>query len=157
MKISRIIKCMSRTGRLLLTIYIAVSLYFLLSLFYGPTGIKASENLDAYRTVLLENISELKEINKDLISKCKPYNEMNTIRLRAYEMGYLEKDQKKIHLKGVVKSDISHSLGKIIYRSSSQVNRAPFIRSISLIFSLLFYIFSSIFLSGNHGSKKIRK
>ena len=148
---------MSRTGRLLLTIYIAVSLYLFLSLVYGPSGIKAAENLENYRNVLVENIAELKDINKDLIVKCKPYNEMNTIRLRAYEMGYLEKDQKKIHLKGIVKSDTSHSLGKIIYSNSEPVDRAPFIRSVSLIFSLLFYIFSSIFLTRNNGVKKIRK
>ena len=148
---------MSRTGRLLLTIYIAVSLYLLLSLVYGPSGIKAAENLDVYRTVLQKNISDLKDINRDLIRKCKPYNEMDTIRLRAYEMGYLEKNQKKIQLKGIEKSDTSHSLGKIIYRNSNPVNRAPFIRSVSLIFSLLFYIFSSIFLTGNNGTKKIRK
>ena len=148
---------MSRTGRLLLTLYIAVSLYLLLSLYYGPSGLKASANLESYRNVLEENIAELKGINRDLIRKCKPYNEMNTIRLRAYEMGYLEENQKKIYLKGVVKSDVSHSLGKIIFRNSSQVNRSPFIRSVSLILSLLFYIFSSIFFTGNNGTKKIRK
>ncbi len=147
---------MSRTGRFLFTLYLAVTLYLFLTLFYGPTGIQATENLEAYKTVLADNIAELKGINKDLIRKCKPYNEMNTIRLRAYEMGYLNSNQKKIHLKGIVKADISHSLGKIIYRNSSPADRSPFIRSISLIFSLLFYIFSSIFLSRN-GAKKIRK
>ena len=148
---------MSRTGRLLITLYIAVSLYLLLSLVYGPSGLKASENLLTYKHVLVENIKDLKEINKDLIKKCRPYNEMNTIKLRAYEMGYLNSGQKKIHINGIVKSDISHSLGKIIYKNRVQTDRAPFIRSVSLIFSLLFYIFSSIFLSGNNGTKKIRK
>jgi cell division protein FtsB len=148
---------MIRTGRLLFTLYLSVTLYLLLSLVNGPSGINATENLKAYKAVLAENITELKDINKDLIRKCKPYNEMNTIKLRAYEMGYLNKDQKIIHLKGIVKSNISHSLGKIIYRDTSGINHAPFIRSVSLIFSLLFYIFSSIFLTGTHGTKKIRK
>ncbi len=148
---------MDRTGRLLITLYISVSLYLLLSFVYGPAGIKATDNLMLYRNVLVSNISELEGINKDLIKKCRPYNEMNTIKLKAYEMGYIGEEQKKIYIRGVVKPDVYHALGKIIYKDRNGENRGPFIRSVSLICALFFYVFSSILISGKNGIKKIRK
>jgi len=145
---------MNPASRLFTAFYLLITVYLTLSFVYGKTGLLSTEELVKYRQTLYSNILELKKINNDLSRKLQPLNTMENIKLRAREMGYLAANERKIFLEGMEKPDVYHSLGNIIYRQDSVKENSQFIRSMSLIFSLLFYIFSSIVLSGRNGTRK---
>lgn len=92
----------------------------------------------------------------ELSKKLQPLNTMENIKLKAREMGYISSDERKIFLEGIEKPYIYHSLGTIIFRHDLYIDNSQIIRSASLIFSLLFYIFSSIILAGRNGIQKNR-
>jgi cell division protein FtsB len=145
---------MNPASRLFTALYILITVYLTLSFVYGKTGLISTEEMIKYRQTLYSNILELKKINNDLSRKLQPLSTMENIRLRAREMGYISANERKIFLEGMEKPDVYHSLGNIIYRQDSAKENSQFIRSMSLIFSLLFYIFSSIVLSGRNGTRK---
>ena len=147
---------MNLTSRIIAASYIMVIVYLSLSFVYGRTGLLSTEELGQYRQKLYTNINELKKINRDLSKKLQPLNTMENVKLRAREMGYISSNERKIFLEGIERPDIYHSLGTIIFRYDSNPDNSQIIRSVSLIFSLLFYIFSSIVLTGRNGIKKIR-
>ncbi|MCL2705194.1 MAG: septum formation initiator family protein [Spirochaetaceae bacterium] len=148
---------MNFVSRILATVYIFTVVYLSLSLVYGKTGVFATKELASYKEKVNSNITELRKINNELSQRLKPFNTMEKIKLKAREMGYIASDEKKIFLAGLEKPDVYHSLGNIIYINKSEKDNSQFIRAMSLIFSLLFYILSCILLPGKNGSKKSRK
>ncbi len=148
---------MNSTSRLFTAFYILVTGYLSLSLVYGKTGLLSMGEMTQYRQKLYGNLAELKKTNRELAGKLEPLNTMENIKLKAREMGYIASDEKKIFLEGMERPDAYHSLGSLIYRQDSGKDNTPFIRSMSLIFSLLFYIFSSILFTGRNDNQKNRQ
>ena len=147
---------MNFLSRVFATVYIFAVIYFSLSFIYGKTGIFATRELSLYKEKIHSNITELRKTNIELNNKLEPLNTMEKITLKAREMGYIAPDERKIFLAGLEKPDVYHSLGNIIYITTSPKDNSQFIRAMSFIFSLLFYILSSILLPERNGSKKIR-
>ena len=148
---------MNFVSRILATVYIFTVVYLSLSFVYGKTGLLAARELAQYKEKVNSNIAELRKINNELTTRLKPFNTMEKMKLKAREMGYLASDERKIFLAGLEKPDVYHSLGNIIYISKSEKDNSQFIRAMSFIFSLLFYILSCILLPGKNGNKKSRK
>ena len=148
---------MNFSTRIFATIYIFAVIYLSLSYVYGKTGLLATKELVLYREKVNSNIKEFRKINTELTNRLKPLNTMEKMKLKAREMGYIASDEKKIFLAGLEKPDVYHSLGNIIYMNKSEKDNSQFIRAMSLIFSLLFFILSSILLPGKNGIKKIRQ
>ena len=147
---------MNRLSRLLVTAYILVSAYLLLSFIYGSSGIFSSKELKVYNNHLIENINQLKSNNRELEKKLELLKNIENVRLKAREIGYVAASERKIHLTGMENPAFFHTLGKIIYFNIPENNNRLVIRSLSLIIALLFYILSSIFISVNNGNKKNR-
>lgn len=145
---------MKISTRVFAAFYLLVAVYLLLSFLYGRTGVVSTQELLVYRQKLYTNILELKKINNDLARKLQPLNTMENIKLKAREMGYIAENEKKIFLEGLEKPNAYHTLGAIIYRESSEKDNSQLIRSVSLIFSLLFFIISGILLTGRNGFQK---
>ena len=148
---------MNFLSRILATVYIFTVVYLSLSFVYGKTGLLAARELAAYKEEVYSNITELRKINIALSKRFQPLNTMEKIKLKAREMGYIAPDEKKIFLDGIEKPDVYHSLGNIIYINNSTKDNSQFIRAMSFIFSLLFYILSSILLPKRNGTKKSRQ
>ncbi len=149
---------MNFVSRIFATVYIFIVVYLSLSFIYGKTGLLSTRDLSLYKEKVYSNITELRKINTELSKKLQPLNTMEKIKLKAREMGYIAKDEKKIFLAGLEKPDVYHSLGNIIYADNySGKDNSQFIRAMSFIFSLLFYILSSILLPVKNGNKKIRQ
>jgi cell division protein FtsB len=148
---------MNFTSRILATVYIFTVVYLSLSFVYGKTGLFATKELVSYKEKVNSNITELRKINTELTKRLQSLNTMEKIKLKAREMGYIASDEKKIVLAGLEKPDVYHSLGNIIYMNKSAKDNSEFIRAMSFILSLLFYILSCILLPGKNGFKKSRK
>ena len=148
---------MNFKSRIFATVYIFTVVYLSLSFFYGKTGLFATNELLAYKEKIDLNITELKKINNELGGRLQPLSTMEKITLKAREMGYIAPNERKIFLAGLEKPDVYHSLGNIVYAENSTEDNSQFIRAMSFIFSLLFYILSCILLPAKNDTKKNRQ
>ncbi|MCL2792421.1 MAG: hypothetical protein FWD87_04950 [Spirochaetaceae bacterium] len=148
---------MNFKSRIFATVYIFTVVYLSLSFVYGKTGLFATKELLDYKEKINSNITELIKINYDLTNRLQPLNTMEKMRLKAREMGYIAPNERKIFLAGLERPDVYHSLGNIVYVDKVVEDNSQFIRAMSFIFSLLFYILSCILLPEKNVAKKSRQ
>ena len=148
---------MNLSSRILATLYIFTVVYLSLSFIYGKTGFFATKELVAYREKINSNITELQKANTELTKRLQTLNTMEKIELKAREMGYIAANERKIFLAGLERPDIYHSLGNIVYMDKIPRDYSQFIRAMSFIFALLFFILSGILLPEKNGTKKIKQ
>ena len=147
---------MNRFFRIIFTAYVLVAAYLILSFLFGNSGILSTRDLTRYYNRLVDNITELEQNNNNLKQQIQVLKNIDNVKLKAREIGYMSEGEKKIYLSGIVNPTESLTLGRILYSNIQPADNRIIIRSLSVIFALLFYILSSIFVSERNGNKKIR-
>ncbi|MCL2294257.1 MAG: septum formation initiator family protein [Spirochaetes bacterium] len=148
---------MNLLTRILATLYIFTVVYLALSFVYGKTGLLATKELVAYREKINSNITELRKANIELARRLQTLNTREKIELKAREMGFIASDERRIFLSGLERPNVYHSVGNIIYMNKVPKDNSQFIRAMSFIFALLFYILSTVLLPEKNGTKKIKQ
>ncbi|MDR0323573.1 MAG: septum formation initiator family protein [Treponema sp.] len=91
-----------RIFKYLISLWIAVAVYTLLSFFGGPRGIPAYNYLLSEKDQLLKNIKELEVINEELEkTKNNLLYDHDTLLVYAHQIGYGYKDERFVRIVGL--------------------------------------------------------
>ena len=103
--------------------YIALSftLTSALYLFFGRGGMKDYHRLIQYRTMVEENIDELKRINDELLTEVDALgSDPERITLQARELGYFREGEKVIRMAEQQRGGGYYTVGKVLRRKPKQ-------------------------------------
>jgi cell division protein FtsB len=135
--------------------YICIITYLLLTLFLGPAGYLSSKDLQEYSSILLENLDELDQLNRELQGEVEALtSDSETIRLYSRELGYYREGEQVIRFRDKKPQQIVNSPGRIISREVIEPTSEALFRAIALSLGLLFFIVSALYIKRN-GSKNI--
>jgi len=97
------------------SLYISISLYFLLTFLFGPLGQEQEKILSQYREDLNLNIQALEEQNQDLQNQIMLLkSSKEAVRLIARDMGYYQKDESVVVIKGLGTPSRDYNPGRLL-------------------------------------------
>jgi cell division protein FtsB len=106
-----------------IVVYAAVSFVItsLLFLFFGSGGLLDYRRLLGYRAAVEQNISDLKEINGELLSEVWALgSDPERLTLQARELGYFREGEKVIRIAGFERGRKYYTVGRILRRKPRQ-------------------------------------
>jgi cell division protein FtsB len=132
--------------RLAVAIYIGFSLYTLLDIGFGNTGIYATEKLISHREKLAKNVSELKKHNLELKDELTALQESpEKVTLNARVLGYYEEDEGIIRPEGYKKEESFYSVGRNIKGELQYNANEELFRTLSISLGCIFFLFLALF------------
>ena len=134
-----------RLIRIVVSLYITLLVVVLMELSVGRAGLLAYRSVASYHEVLLDNLSELKEINSRLN---REFEQLATnpekIRLEARELGYFEDGEKIVKLEGRSREKRFFEVGRIIRWSGAHRDNRTLIRIILGLLPPVLYVLSGV-------------
>jgi cell division protein FtsB len=123
--------------------YLGFSLFILLSLFFGKSGLVRLSDQAEYKARLEANIRNLKEINQSLTLELKDLSASpDTIRLYARDYGYFGKNEEVIKIQGAPAVRRPYKLGSLLKRTDSGGETNPLFHIIGISAALISFAFS---------------
>ena len=131
--------------RLFIAFYIGLIFSFVSTLFFGQAGVKELNTLTEYRETLERNITDLRTLNWRLNQEFKNLGtEPEKIKLLARELGYFGSDERVVRFNNLPKISHYHEVGKLLKKDFRWNRSMLFIRIMTLLLPLLFYIASGV-------------
>jgi hypothetical protein len=131
--------------KIVLSVYVGICFSFLLNFYLGDAGIIQHQKLECHRNLLLNNVSELKQINQKLNHELEVLTtDSEIIQLLSRELGYYENDDNIIMIEGYPEKRNFHEIGKLIINNPEKIKFNIFIKIPIYIIPLLFFIFLNI-------------
>ena len=133
--------------RISVSAYIALFCFIVMNIIWGSCGLISYNELREYKDTLESNIYDLEDINGTLmLDSEKLINRSDDIKIQARELGWIEKNEGLIQVRGFKTDKTGYSMGKLL---SSEKNRRTDNRNniiIALLAGISIYIFSGFFL-----------
>jgi len=141
---------------LLLTLYLSLFYFMLISAFIGDNGMSAYKELESYRNRLCNNLTELKEINRRLKESCRKMENAEQMMLLSRNLGMVEQDENVIILTDFQNNSI-YDLGARYSSNIKDKNRVfnvDNIRFISFFLAVIMVAFMVLAKKGTNGNRK---
>ena len=123
--------------------YLGFSLFILLSLFFGKSGLLRLSEQEEYKARLQANIENLKEINHSLTLELKDVSTSpDTIRLYARDYGYFGKNEEVIKIQGAPSVRKLYKLGSLLKRTDGSGEMNPLFHIIGFAAAAIAFAFS---------------
>lgn len=132
--------------KILVSLWVSVAVYTVLSIFFGATGIFAMQYISAERDRLAENLSHLQEINVELNGSLDALRyDKDTLSLYARDLGYGKDDERFIRIVDLHYVSGNHQkAGELLIPKRLKTLSEDLLRVISLITGLCVYVGLSI-------------
>jgi|GEM_PF-6704686 len=134
---------------LIILVYFSILSHLVLSYIFGDSGLLAYRELARYNAKLTENIAELRSINSDLEKKCNFMQENDNLILHARANGMIAKNERIILIDSSTETkNAALSLGSLCksqIKSCNRITDTSNLRTLSLIFALIFLAINLIF------------
>ena len=141
--------------RLAVALYVVFSLYTLLDISFGNTGIYATQKLISYREKLTKNVSELKKHNRELKNELQALQESpEKVKLNARVLGYYEENEGIIRPEGYKAEESFYSIGKNIKDDLRYNADEELFRTLSISLGLILFLFLLLFGRRRDDSQK---
>jgi len=141
--------------RLAVALYIGFSLYTLLDIGFGNSGIYATEKLSSYREKLAKNVSELKKHNKGLKDELTALRESpEKVKLNARVLGYYEENEGIIRPEGYKGEGSFYSVGRNIKGELQYNANEELFRTLSISLGCIVFLFLVLFGRKRDDSQK---
>ena len=131
--------------------YLGFSLFILLSLFFGKSGLVRLGEQAEYKDRLEANLRNLKEINQSLTLELKDLSASpDTIRLYARDYGYFGKNEEVIKIQGAPEIRKLYKLGSLLKRTDEENDTGPLFHIIGFSAAAVAFAFSLPLLRRQH-------
>lgn len=148
---------MSRSQRLILSLFIGFIVSHILTFFFGESGYIALQQIKGYENRLIQNNTELANTNRSLAYQLhRLQSDPELIQLYARKLGYFKGDEYTIRIEGIQRENNFYSVGKMIKPPKKSGEKKPLIRSISCGVTIGFYLLLGMMRKMNNGGKKNR-
>jgi cell division protein FtsB len=123
--------------------YLGFSLFIVLSLLFGKSGLMRFNEQREYQARLEANIENLREINTALTLELKDFSASpDTIRLAARDYGYFGKNEEVIKIQGAPETKKHYKLGSLLKRSAEPGETSPLFHIIGFTAAAVAFAFS---------------
>ncbi len=128
--------------KILVSLWVSVAVYTVLSILFGATGVFAMRYLQSERDRLAENLSHLQEINGELNGSLDALRyDQDTLTLYARDLGYGKDDERFIRIVDLQRlSATRQKAGELIIPKRLKSLPEDPLRLISLIAGLCVYV-----------------
>lgn len=118
----------------------------MLNFIYGPMGVNAQKNLNNHKVVLEEHLNALSEQYSNYENSVRSLqSSVESVQLKARDMGYYHSEEKVIVIKGMGKPSFQYNPGKEIFYAGASSFRQVYFRIVSLTMFLIVFLLSSMF------------
>ena len=132
--------------RILLSIYVGMITYLILSFFFGSSGIVSMEGLERYERELEPTIADLESRNGELRGQIESLlTDPDRIRLEARSLGFYRDTEGVIRIPSGGNETRSYNLGRILEERPEVTDRRALFRIIAFIVVLSAYALLSVF------------
>jgi len=146
---------MRRSHRIFLSLYIGFFVYCFAMLFFGKTGIVASQDLLRYKADLERNLVSLESLNSHLGSELVSLqNDPGTIRLEARQLGYYPSNALPVHIEGYAPAENLYAVGSLVVERRHAYPSDRFFRLLGFGSALLCYLLTGFLSRKSHGYKE---
>jgi cell division protein FtsB len=142
--------------KILVSLWVSVAVYTVLSIFFGATGIFAMRYLSAERDRLAENLSHLRDINVELNGSLDALRyDKDTLTLYARDLGYGKDDERFIRIVDLHRvSGNQQKAGELLIPKRLKTLSEDLLRIMSVITGLGVYLALSL---SSLSKKKFRR
>lgn len=146
---------MKPSYRILFSIYITFIVYSTVFIIWGPAGIVQTSKLNTYKDKLIQNTTELSQINSKLVLQSNRLRtDQGLIALKARELGFFEGGEGKIIIKGYHINNVNFSIGSYYKKFNIKMANVNSFRIFSSIVGLFVYFLLTIFKKNTPVYKK---
>ena len=132
--------------RFLAAIYVGFFVHTILVVVWGESGVIPMRELEAYRDKLVENVTNLQEINRNLgEDRDRLLNDPVEIELRARELGYRRSGEVRVTIPAVKKDIRRWTLGARMGGYTVDGERRNLFRAVAFVFAGLFFALTFVF------------
>jgi len=143
---------MRRSHRIFLSLYLGFFVYCLAMLFFGKTGIVASQDLLRYKADLERNLLSLESLNSQLGSELVSLqSDPGTIRLEARQLGYYPSNALPVHVEGYSPAENLYAVGSLAIERRHLYPSDSLFRMVGLGGAVLCYILTGVLTRKRHG------
>ncbi|MCL1813577.1 MAG: septum formation initiator family protein [Treponema sp.] len=138
---------MMKLGKYLLVPWFSLAVYTVLSIYNGPAGIIPYRELKNEHQKILENLDKLRAINDELEGTMDALRyDQETIRIKARELGYGEKNERFVRIVGLPGIRLSEMKPGMIRTFVQPVPSGKTYRLISFCMGIILF---TLFLAGD--------
>jgi hypothetical protein len=132
---------MNSIFKIAISVYLMILSFIIINLIAGPGGLLNYKQLDLYKTTISGNIGDLEGINRSLqIESERLIHDSDEIKIKARELGWVDRDEGVIVVRGFNHSEAGYSMGKLLSRESHPRENLIVHRLVAVMIGLVFYI-----------------
>ncbi len=143
---------MRRSHRIFLSLYLGFFVYCLATLFFGRTGIVATQDLLRYKADLERNLASLESLNSHLGSELVSLqSDPGTIRLEARQLGYYPSNALPVHVEGYAPAENLYAVGSLVVERRHVYPSDRLFRLLGVGSALLCYLLTGFLFRNRDG------
>jgi len=143
--------------RALLAGYSAFFIFIILNFFYGSSGFVEKQKLMSYKALLVENLTELEELNSRLeLEAFSLRADKGILQVESRELGYLGPNEGVILLTGWGDKRGSYAMGQKLKWTALLEDRKPLFRIVSAILGVIIFLLLTLIFPIREVSKKLQ-
>lgn len=135
--------------RLVISLFLAASVYLAGVLVLGEQGVLAYRQLHSYKENLEENVNALQDIGSELSVVSRSLRtDAGRIGTLARSLGYFEDNERLIRVEGFSLHEAPYSMGRMLNKIEAEGGMRPLVRTAAFMVGILYFAVAGLLWGG---------